>query len=77
MLAPAARRAAARERQRRWRHRQRDGRAVLHIEVDEHALAEAAIEAGVLSPQETLRHEKLVEVAQGALAAWISHWCKR
>jgi hypothetical protein len=77
MLAPAARRAAARARQRRWRQRQRNGRCMFKIEVDEHALADAAIEAGVLTPAETLRREKLAEVAQGVLVAWLEHWRKR
>jgi hypothetical protein len=73
---PDEKRAAARERQRRWRRRQRNGNCIFKLEANEHELAEASIEAGVLSPEEALSRAKLGEVAQGVLDAWQGHWRK-
>jgi len=76
MLAPTdlRRRAAARERQRRWRRRVRAGHMVLRIEVDKLELAEAATEALGLPPREAVEREKLEGVVQDLVQSWISHW---
>jgi hypothetical protein len=58
-------------RQQRYRERQEDGRVVLHVDVDEHALAEALIAAGFLSQDDASR-ASLTTALEHVISLWIS-----
>ena len=64
----ADRRAAA-ERQRRHRARERAGRVVLQVEVDEYAAFEAAAAAGLVDPDSDDRAD-LARAVAAVFAAW-------
>jgi hypothetical protein len=64
-------------RQARSRARRKRGETVYRVIVCEHAVAEALIESGRLSPDEALRRD-LVERALGSvLGDWATRWTSR
>ncbi|MFK4725846.1 hypothetical protein ABIE89_006946 [Bradyrhizobium niftali] len=62
----------AAERQRTHRQRQAAGKIVLPVEVDEVAITEALISAGLLSQQDLDDPRRVA----AALAAVVSTWCR-
>jgi hypothetical protein len=56
---------------RRWRARQREGRRVLHVDVDMAATVEWMIDSGFLQPTDTIDDTATVAQAVGrAIAVW-------
>ena len=65
-MTEAARKAA-------YRRRVREGVVILHVAVDECALAEAMIATGIMLPAETVDRKLLGIAAASVLRQWASH----
>jgi hypothetical protein len=57
-------------RQRRHRERQRDGLVILHVSVDEVALAEQMAIAGFLAPTDAYDRKKLTQALERIIQLW-------
>jgi len=64
----------ATRRQREWRRRQACGIRLLTVPVAEYPLANAAIEAGLLSVAEAINPAALARAASDVLAEWSRRW---
>jgi len=64
----------ATRRQREWRRRQACGIRLLQVPVAEYPLANAAIEAGLLSVAEAIDPAALARAASDVLAEWSRRW---
>jgi hypothetical protein len=58
------------DRTRRYRKLRGQGRCVLYVRVDEHAVAKTALELGLLSPAEARQRENLARVVEGLDTSW-------
>jgi len=67
----------AAEKKRRYRKRLRDGKIVLHVEVDECELAQAMIASERLTEAESTQRDALNRAAEGVLREWCERWRKR
>jgi hypothetical protein len=67
-------RSRAATRQAEHRRRQRNGKVVLSVEVDEHPLAEALIRSGRLSAGETQSRNLLSRSVADVLSEWAERW---
>ena len=61
-------------RQRKHRRREAEGLAVVGIEVDTNAVAEAAIASGTLSEQESANPARIKATLEGVIRAWAAGW---
>jgi hypothetical protein len=59
-------------RQRRYRDRQRGGRVVLTVEVDEVALSEALLAAGFISPEHADDRQALETALEYVVHLWVT-----
>jgi hypothetical protein len=64
-------------RQRRSRARRKAGQTIYRVTVPEHAIAEALIEIGRLSPDEALRRELVERALSRVLVDWAERWTSR
>jgi hypothetical protein len=69
--------AARRARWRRWHERHKQGRALLQIEVDPHAIADALIDSARLTAEQTGSRRMVQQALADVVAEWAARWCKR
>jgi hypothetical protein len=73
MLARSDRR-AVRDRQARWRERQRDGRACYRLELSRDRVIEALLASGRLSEDAALRREQVERELACVIDEWAGRW---